>query len=115
MYYYITLYGVIIYVPCKYRNCNILLNSAYLTQSIGSVAVCLMFFRLLRDPRAGYQQSLNVLRHAKNVKPNLVTKSSIMLGVGETDEEILQTMKGTYSFVYYLLSNSLNYCIQDCP
>ena len=52
--------------------------------------------RLLRDPRAGYEQSLNVLRHAKNVRPDMVTKSSIMLGVGETDDEILQTMKGIY-------------------
>jgi lipoic acid synthetase len=51
-------------------------------------------FRLLRDPRAGYKQSLSVLRHAKYVRPDLVTKSSIMLGVGETDDEILQTMKG---------------------
>ncbi|XP_028400692.1 lipoyl synthase, mitochondrial-like [Dendronephthya gigantea] len=48
---------------------------------------------LLRDPRAGYKQSLDVLRHAKDVRPDLVTKSSIMLGVGETDDEILQTLK----------------------
>ncbi|CAB3981484.1 lipoyl synthase, mitochondrial [Paramuricea clavata] len=48
---------------------------------------------LLRDPRAGYKQSLNVLRRAKNARADMVTKSSIMLGVGETDDEILQTMK----------------------
>ncbi|XP_042880794.1 lipoyl synthase, mitochondrial-like [Penaeus japonicus] len=47
----------------------------------------------VRDPRAKYWQSLAVLKHAKTVKPDLVTKSSIMLGLGETDEEILQTMK----------------------
>ena len=51
--------------------------------------------RLMRDPRAGYEQSLSVLRHAKNLRPDIVTKSSIMLGVGEKDEEVLQTMKGT--------------------
>lgn len=47
---------------------------------------------LVRDPRAGYEQSLNVLRHAKCLRPDLVTKTSIMLGVGERDEEVLQTM-----------------------
>ena len=50
--------------------------------------------RLVRDPRAGYRQSLDVLEHAKLVKPDLVTKSSIMLGCGETDDQVLQTLKG---------------------
>ncbi|EDV19926.1 expressed hypothetical protein [Trichoplax adhaerens] len=48
---------------------------------------------LVRDPRANYEQSLEVLSYAKIVNPNLVTKTSIMLGLGETDESILQTMK----------------------
>ncbi|XP_046851963.1 lipoyl synthase, mitochondrial-like [Xenia sp. Carnegie-2017] len=48
---------------------------------------------LVRDPRAGYEQSLNVLRHAKTVRPHLVTKSSIMLGIGETEDEVFQTLK----------------------
>lgn len=47
----------------------------------------------VRDRRAEYRQTLNVLREAKNMNPNLVTKSSIMLGLGETDEQIEQTMK----------------------
>lgn len=47
----------------------------------------------VRDRRAAYRQTLNVLREAKTMNPNLVTKSSIMLGLGETDEEIEQTMK----------------------
>ncbi|KAJ2458796.1 hypothetical protein GGF42_001851 [Coemansia sp. RSA 2424] len=34
-----------------------------------------------------------VLAHVKKTKPTLLTKSSIMLGVGETDAEVLQTMK----------------------
>lgn len=46
----------------------------------------------VRDRRAGYEQSLNVLRHAKRVNPKLVTKSSVMLGLGESDEEVRQTM-----------------------
>eukprot|EP00435_Cladocopium_sp_Y103_P006050 s948_g1.t4 len=47
----------------------------------------------VRDRRAGYAQSLNVLRHAKQARPDVVTKSSIMLGLGETDEEIQQTLR----------------------
>lgn len=46
----------------------------------------------VRDRRAGYAQSLTVLRHAKQARPDVVTKSSIMLGLGETDEEIQQTL-----------------------
>lgn len=36
---------------------------------------------------------MNVLEGAKKADPNLITKSSIMLGLGETDEEVEQTMK----------------------
>lgn len=47
----------------------------------------------VRDRRAKYRQSLKVLESAKKAKPGLLTKTSVMLGLGETDEEILQTMK----------------------
>lgn len=47
----------------------------------------------VRDPRAKYWQSLNVLKHVKTLDPKMYTKSSIMLGLGELDEEILQTLK----------------------
>jgi lipoyl synthase len=47
----------------------------------------------VRDSRANYQQSLSTLKHAKTVKPDLYTKTSIMLGLGETDGEVIQTMK----------------------
>lgn len=50
----------------------------------------------VRDPRAKYRQSLEVLRVAKEAKPGLITKTSIMLGVGEEDHEILQTLKGKF-------------------
>lgn len=46
----------------------------------------------VRDRRAAYRQTLSVLQEAKKINPNLVTKSSIMLGLGETDEEVEQTM-----------------------
>lgn len=48
--------------------------------------------RFVRDPKAGYWQSLSTLEHAKKVQPGLYTKTSIMLGLGETDEEVIQTM-----------------------
>lgn len=46
----------------------------------------------VRDPRAGYDQTLRVLEHAKRHNPKVLTKTSLMLGLGETDEEIAQTM-----------------------
>ncbi len=46
----------------------------------------------VRDPRASYEQTLAVLAHAKKFKPSVLTKTSLMLGLGETDEEIAQTM-----------------------
>lgn len=47
----------------------------------------------VRDPRAMYHQSLSVLEYAKKADPSIYTKTSVMLGLGETDEEILTTMK----------------------
>jgi lipoic acid synthetase len=46
----------------------------------------------VRDPRAGYERTLQVLAHAKRHNPRVLTKTSLMLGLGETDEEIAQTM-----------------------
>ena len=46
----------------------------------------------VRDPRAGYAQTLAVLAHAKAHRPTLLTKSSLMLGLGETDAEIEATL-----------------------
>ncbi len=50
--------------------------------------------RFVRDPRANYSQSLKVLEHVKSVDPTMVTKTSIMLGLGETDEQVMNVMKG---------------------
>jgi lipoic acid synthetase len=47
----------------------------------------------VRDPRAGYQQTLDVLRHAKQTRPEVLTKTSLMLGLGETEAEIHETMR----------------------
>ena len=46
----------------------------------------------VRDPRASYDQTLAVLAHAKRHRPDVLTKTSLMLGLGETDAEILATM-----------------------
>lgn len=46
----------------------------------------------VRDRRAQYRQSLSTLKSAKSFQPNLITKSSIMLGLGESDEEVQQTL-----------------------
>ncbi len=47
----------------------------------------------VRDPRAGYRQSLEILWRAAARAPSVVTKSSLMLGLGETREEVLQAMR----------------------
>ena len=47
----------------------------------------------IRDRRAGYEQSLAVLAAVKEMNSKIFTKSSIIVGFGETDQEILQTMK----------------------
>ncbi len=47
----------------------------------------------VRDPRATYRQSLRVLEMVKEQDPTRYTKSSIMLGLGESEEEVLQTLK----------------------
>jgi len=46
----------------------------------------------VRDPRATYEQTLSVLAHAKRYRPDILTKTSLMLGLGETDEEIQEAM-----------------------
>ena len=47
----------------------------------------------VRDPRASYEQSLWLLKKIKNINSMIYTKSSIMLGLGETEEEIIQTIR----------------------
>jgi lipoic acid synthetase len=51
--------------------------------------------RLYKEARPGadYKHSLELLRDFKALYPNAVTKSGIMVGLGETDEEILQVMR----------------------
>ncbi|MGH8274618.1 MAG: lipoyl synthase [Gammaproteobacteria bacterium] len=46
----------------------------------------------VRDARAGYRQTLDVLAFAKRHNPEVLTKTSLMLGLGERDEEIAQAL-----------------------
>ena len=57
----------------------------------------------VRDHRAGYRQSLSILKLVKDELPHIITKSSIMLGLGESENEILQTLKGTCSTLIIIL------------
>lgn len=48
----------------------------------------------VRDRRAKFRQSLDVLNAAKQAKEGLITKTSIMLGLGETEDQLWATLKG---------------------
>jgi lipoic acid synthetase len=48
---------------------------------------------VVRDRRAGYDQTMNVLRMIKEIDPARRTKSSILVGMGETPEEVIETMR----------------------
>lgn len=47
----------------------------------------------VRDPRAGYAQTLDLLEYAKRHRPGVLTKTSLMLGLGETDDEVVECMR----------------------
>jgi len=47
----------------------------------------------VRDPRASYRQSLEVLANVKVMDPKRYTKSSVMVGIGETEAEVVQTLR----------------------
>ncbi len=49
--------------------------------------------RTVRDMRAGYEQSLFVLKTIKDLSPQTYTKSSVMVGLGETDAEVEQALR----------------------
>lgn len=48
--------------------------------------------KTVRDHRASFSQSLEILRQAKILRPDIITKSSLMVGVGERDEEIIEAL-----------------------
>jgi lipoic acid synthetase len=58
----------------------------------------------VRDRRATFRQSLKVLEHVKAVKgkEGIITKTSIMLGLGETEEELWETLRGEFCWRFFL-------------
>jgi lipoyl synthase len=44
-------------------------------------------------PARGYEQTLSVLAYAKRARPDVLTKTSLMLGLGETDDEIVEALR----------------------
>ena len=51
---------------------------------------------LVRDPRASFKQSLRILTEARRLRPDIRIKSSIMVGLGESDEEVTEAMGMLY-------------------
>lgn len=51
---------------------------------------------MVRDRRATFRQSLGVLERAKGAREGMVTKTSVMLGLGETEEQIWEMLRGTF-------------------
>jgi len=49
--------------------------------------------RKVRDHRATFEQSIGILKEAKRLRPDILTKSSIMVGLGETDDEITEALQ----------------------
>ena len=47
----------------------------------------------VRDHRATFRQSIGILKEAKRLRPDILTKSSIMVGLGETDDEITEALR----------------------
>jgi len=74
------------------RSIEILLNSnlEVFAQNVETVE---RLTERVRDPRAGYHQTLKVLSYAKKYSPTVITKTSLMLGLGESKKEILETFK----------------------
>ena len=72
------------------QSIEILLNSKLevFAQNLETVS---RLTKRVRDPRAGYDQTLEVLFYAKQHSPSVITKTSLMFGLGETEEEILKT------------------------
>jgi len=57
-----------------------------------NIETCRRMFRIVR-PRGNYDQSLELIDRAKNIDSNIPTKSGMMVGLGETEDEIIETMK----------------------
>ena len=71
---------------------------------------------------ADYRTSLDVLKQAKELDPNITTKSGLMLGMGETKDEVIQVMRDVrkagcdlFTMGQYLAPSADRYPVQDFP
>ena len=70
---------------------------------------------MVRDRRATFRQSLRVLQRAKESKEDIITKTSIMLGLGETEEQLWETLRGTCAYPLILYCQLENDSILQVP
>lgn len=61
---------------------------------------------MVRDRRATFRQSLRVLERAKGAKEGMVTKTSVMLGLGETEEQIWEMLRGAFPNLLFVAEDS---------
>jgi lipoic acid synthetase len=78
--------------PERTRSCIATILDAGTDVFAHNVETVLRLTPRVRDARCGYVQSLEVLRTAKQIRPDVVTKSSLMLGLGESEREVEQAM-----------------------
>ncbi len=69
-----------------------LLNESPLSVFAHNVECVPRLDKKVRDPRASFKQSLSILKEAKRIRPDIITKTSLMVGVGETDDELIEAM-----------------------
>jgi lipoyl synthase len=62
----------------------------------------------VRDFRASYKQPLMVIQAINEFDPNIYAKSSLMLGLGETEQEIIEAMKDLRSREVRILTTGQN-------
>jgi lipoic acid synthetase len=75
------------------EDCIDLLLASGLDVFAQNIETVLRLTHPVRDPRAGYWQTINVLKYAKQQRPDVITKTSLMLGLGELESEVVQTMR----------------------
>ena len=70
-----------------------LLDGAPLTVFTHNVECVARLTPVVRDPRASFAQSVRVLRRAGELRPDVLIKSGFMVGLGETDGEVSETLR----------------------
>jgi len=77
----------------NYNNLKMLLDSDVVDVLAHNLETTKRLTPFIRDKRFSYEGSLNVLKWAKEIKNNIITKSSLILGFGEEIEEIFETLR----------------------